>query len=68
MKELLGHSSVTVTERYTHSFKDEKRRAVSALSDRAMVYSEIRPQMLNICEMKKKGKVEDPVIPFFSVN
>ncbi len=26
VKELLGHSSVTVTERYTHSFKELKRR------------------------------------------
>jgi len=68
VKELLGHSSVTVTERYTHSFKDEKKRAVSVLSESARIYSEIRPQMLNICEMKKEEKEKDPVTPFFSVN
>lgn len=68
VKELLGHSSVTITERYTHSFKEQKWRAVSALSDGVRVDSEILPRMLNICEMKKEGKVKDPVIPLFSVN
>lgn len=68
VKELLGHSSVTVTERYTHSFKDEKRRAVSVLSEGARVYSGVGPQMLNICETRKEEKEKAPVIPFFSVN
>jgi len=34
VKELLGHSSVRVTERYTHSNKDSKHRAVSLLAIR----------------------------------
>jgi integrase len=32
VQALLGHYSVTVTQRYTHSGADEKRRAVEALS------------------------------------
>ena len=31
VKELLGHSTVKVTERYTHSSKDSKKRAVETL-------------------------------------
>lgn len=31
VKELLGHSSVKTTERYTHTHKEEKKRAVDVL-------------------------------------
>jgi integrase len=31
VKELLGHSSVTITERYTHSFREQKMKAVELL-------------------------------------
>jgi integrase len=31
IKELMGHSSVKVTERYTHSFEEQKRNAVNLL-------------------------------------
>jgi integrase len=32
VKELLGHHSVRMTERYTHSSTDQKRRAVASLT------------------------------------
>ena len=32
VQALLGHYAVTVTQRYTHSGADEKRRAVEALA------------------------------------
>lgn len=34
VKELLGHSSVTITERYTHSYQEQKREAVELLAQR----------------------------------
>lgn len=34
VQDLLGHHAVTVTQRYTHSGADEKRRAVEALTQR----------------------------------
>jgi len=35
VKELLGHSSVKTTERYTHTLKKEKERAVETLIEKA---------------------------------
>ncbi|UCC40359.1 MAG: tyrosine-type recombinase/integrase, partial [Candidatus Aminicenantes bacterium] len=35
VKELLGHSSVKTTERYTHTHREEKKRAVGTLVEKA---------------------------------
>jgi len=37
VKDLLGHSSVTITERYTHSFREQKKKAVDLLVEKPPV-------------------------------
>ncbi len=65
IKELLGHSSVTITERYTHSFKEQKRNAVCALAEKEAGISE---SLLNICETGQRGKKKKGLRSLFSVN
>ncbi len=50
VKELLGHSSVKMTERYTHSSSKQKRQAVELLGEK----SQILPDLLHICDRKKE--------------
>ena len=68
VKELLGHSSVTVTERYTHSFKDQKRSAVDALINGEAVESSTAADLLNMCETAKHAKGDKRVKVLFSAN
>ena len=49
VKELLGHSSVKTTERYTHTHKEEKKRAVDVL----VKEDEKAENLLTICESAK---------------
>ena len=65
IKELLGHSSVTITERYTHSFKEQKRNAVRALAEKE---AGILDNLLNICETGPRGKRKKALKSLFSVN
>jgi len=68
VKELLGHSSVTVTERYTHSFKEQKRAAVDALSEREKSKADDRDDLLTMCETEKRDQKRGSVKSLFSVN
>jgi len=65
IKELLGHSSVTITERYTHSFKEQKRSAVDALAEKE---AEILENLLNICDTDRREKKKKDRRSLFSVN
>ena len=65
IKELLGHSSVTITERYTHSFKEQKRNAVRALAEKE---AENLDNLLNICETGQRGKEKKDLRSLFLVN
>lgn len=56
VKELLGHSSVRTTERYTHTHKEEKKRAVDVLVKEA-VQAE---NLLTICESVKNAEIGKP--------
>jgi len=48
VRDLLGHSSVKLTERYTHSNSEQKRRAVDLLVERsAKIPSQIRHKNLS---------------------
>lgn len=68
IKELLGHSSVTITERYTHSFEDQKRKAVELLSDEQPEEDEIPKILLHQSDMEDKTQEEKRLISLFSVN
>jgi len=48
VKELLGHSSVEITQRYTHPNQDLKKKAVSALVENGAG----NPSLLNIYDGK----------------
>ncbi len=53
VKELLGHSSVKTTERYTHTHKEEKKRAVDVL-----VKETVKAEnLLTICESAKNTEI-----------
>jgi len=67
IKELLGHHSVKTTERYTHSNRDQKRRAVEILNLRSTGNN--AENLLNlspICHTGEGDKSAKPVKPLFS--
>jgi integrase len=58
VQELLGHHSVVVTQRYTHSNAEQKRRAVGILTENC-------PQIVH----KNRGEQAVPVVSnSFSIN
>jgi len=67
VKELLGHSSVTITERYTHTFSEQKRSAVDVLAAMKRETG-IAGDLLNICDTSKKEEREKTLTSLFSVN
>lgn len=68
IKELLGHSTVKTTERYTHSFQEQKKRAVETLAEKSESKLENRENLLHIRYMKKAGQKEKELLSLFSVN
>ena len=68
VKELLGHSSVTITERYTHSFKEQKEKAVELLAEKPAKKGKNSDNLLHICDMEKTTKKDNPLMSLFSVN
>jgi len=65
VKELLGHSSVKTTERYTHSNRDQKRKAVESLSGER---GKENDDPLRIRDMEKVVPVDPSISRFFSRN
>ena len=67
VKDLLGHSSVKTTERYTHSQKEQKKRAVELLEENQeeVIFEE---DLLHICDTEKKAEKEKLLNNLFSVN
>lgn len=57
VKELLGHSSVTITERYTHTLQEQKQRAVELLVGSKGDVLEAKP--LRICDAANPGYSRD---------
>ncbi len=65
VKDLLGHSSVKITERYTHSNYEQKRSAVEALSQKI---GKNRENLLHICDTESNKELDRFVTKPFSVN
>jgi integrase len=68
VKELLGHSTVRITERYTHPSREERKKAVESLCRKAAEAAENRANLLHICDTAKEGKGFRRLISLFSVN
>jgi integrase len=65
VQNLLGHHSVTVTQRYTHSNREQKREAVEILARKKAKKPDV---LAHICHTKEKGHKEKEIIPPFSMN
>jgi integrase len=68
VKELLGHSSVKVTERYTHSNQEERKRAVELLCEKTPKKARKLENLLHNCDMEKEKNERVFVSSLFSVN
>ena len=71
VKELLGHSSVKITERYTHSRRELKTRAVESLAGQSrgeVEGREKRHSLLHGRDTGTRGQVKFPVNYFVSSN
>jgi len=68
VKELLGHSTVKITERYTHPGREEKRKAVELLCRQSPKKGKKREDLLHSCDMKKDEKESVFTSSLFSVN
>jgi integrase len=64
VKELLGHSTVKITERYTHPNQKLKEKAVELLAKRP----EKSDDLAHICHTERKKKSEKHVTDSISVN
>ena len=63
VQSLLGHSSVTTTERYTHSGEEQKREAV-----RRLEWDQPKEDLSRECHAEKAEAPNGPVNLTFSVN
>ena len=68
VKELLGHSTVRVTERYTHPNQEQKKRAVEILAQSASEKAKITGELAHHWHTGDGEKKERRVSPLFSVN
>jgi site-specific recombinase XerC len=68
VKELLGHSSVKITERYTHSNREERRKAVELLCQKSAKAGENLENLSHSCDMEKSRKRSKIASSLFSVN
>jgi len=67
VKDLLGHYSVKTTERYTHSNKEQKQKAVELLSNESGGKKAEKVVNLSpICHTEDKGNFDNPLIPLLS--
>jgi excisionase family DNA binding protein len=68
VKDLLGHSSVKVTERYTHANRGERKKAVELLCRRSPNEPKILENLLHSCDTEEGAKKSVIVSSLFSVN
>jgi len=67
VKELLGHSTVRITERYTHPSRERKREAVEKLAEAGKADGK-GEDLLRIRYTGNRRAKDDEPFPFFSVN
>ncbi|MGB6865166.1 MAG: tyrosine-type recombinase/integrase [Candidatus Aminicenantaceae bacterium] len=68
VEDLLGHSSVKITDRYTHSFQDQKKKAVEVLCKKPEKTGEKSVNLLHNCDMKRSPEKSEQLTHLFSVN
>jgi integrase len=68
VKDLLGHRSVKTTERYTHSYQEQKRRAVESLAQETTPLTQKQENLLHGRDTDKATPEKVTLIPLFSVN
>ncbi len=68
VQNLLGHSTVTTTQRYTHANDDRKKRAVDLLGTKSSESPKKSEDLLHICDMKENDIQRNFVTTSFSVN
>jgi len=68
VKDLLGHSSVTVTERYTHSSKNLKKGAVDMLAQKQAKKPKKIDNLLHSCDTQQGENKAKDAIGLFSRN
>jgi len=68
VKELLGHSSVKITERYTHSNQEGRKKAVELLCRESLNKPKILENLLHSCDTDEGAKKSVIVSSLFSVN
>lgn len=68
VKELLGHSTVKITERYTHTQNEQKKKAVDSLERNQAESTEYQSNLLHICDMGEGPKKRKTPNYLFSAN
>ncbi len=68
VKDFLGHTSVKTTERYTHSSREERKRAIELLCEKPSKSAQKQAFVWHPRYTKTKDKDGNPVTPYFSVN
>jgi hypothetical protein len=72
VRELAGHSSITMTQRYVHSNHEAKKKAVDLLGTKSNENGKKEEDLLHICDTEGKEQKKDsfqiPSNHLFSVN
>lgn len=68
VRSLLGHHSISVTQRYTHTDENRKREAVELLDEKTENMAKNRENLLHIRYAEKKGQKAKEVTDLFSIN
>jgi integrase len=68
VKELLGHSTVKITERYTHTNQEERKKAVELLCRKSRKTAKNLRNLLHNCDTEEEGKKPVTASSLFSVN
>jgi hypothetical protein len=68
IKDLIGHSTVKITERYTHPYREQKRRAVELLAKKPQSKAKNQEDLLRHSDTEEDREKTPRTIPLFSIN